>query len=186
MTSPNETATAIAPSSRASTCIGGSGASSFQLGLSWTLFALPYVLFFRLGGWAADRSDRRVLAIVGIVNSAAFCAIYPLLPSVTALLAFSCFEAIGTSLALPAAQSILTEGASAREVGRRQGVFSTAQTAALAVSAALSGALFESGPAVPFLVMAFVSIALVAAVPVLWRRVPGRVAPYPEGVTPPR
>ena len=55
------------------------GASSFQLGLSWTLFALPYVVCFRLGGWFADHADRRVLAVVGIVNSCAFCAIYPLL-----------------------------------------------------------------------------------------------------------
>jgi MFS transporter, DHA1 family, multidrug resistance protein len=162
------------------------GASSFQLGLSWTLFALPYVLFFRLGGWAADHADRRVLATIGIVNSCAFCAIYPLLPSVDALLAFSCFEAIGTSLALPAAQSILTEGADAREVGRRQGVFSTAQTGALALSAAASGGLFETGPAVPFLVMAFLGLGLVAAVPLLWRRVPGRVGAAAGSLTPPR
>ena len=159
------------------------GASSFQLGLSWTLFALPYVVCFRLGGWAADHSDRRVLSVVGIVNSGVFCAVYPLLGSVDALLAFCCFEAMGTSLALPAAQSILTEGASPREVGRRQGVFSTAQTASLAVSAALSGWLFQSGPAVPFLTMAVVSVAVVALVPLLWRRVPGHVAPTPDVLT---
>lgn len=161
------------------------GASSFQLGLSWTLFALPYVLFFRVGGWAADHSDRRILAVVGIVNSAAFCAIYPLLGPVDALLAFSCFEAVGTSLALPAAQSVLTEGAEPREVGRRQGVFATAQTGALAVSAAVSGTLFERGPAVPFLTMAFLSVAAVLVVPFAWRSVPGRVARPAEAVTPP-
>jgi len=161
------------------------GASSFQLGLSWTLFALPYVLFFRVGGWFADHSNRRVLVVVGIVNSAAFCAIYPLLGPVDALLAFSCFEAIGTSLALPAAQSVLTEGSEPREVGRRQGVFATAQTGALAVSALVSGMLFERGPAVPFLTMAFLSVAVVAVVPIAWRSVPGRVAHPTEAVTPP-
>jgi MFS family permease len=160
------------------------GSTSFQLGLSWTLFALPYVFFFRIGGRFADHSDRRVLAVVGVVNSAAFCAIYPLLGPVNALLAFSCFEAIGTSLALPAAQSVLTEGAEPREVGRRQGIFATAQTGALAVSALVSGALFERGPAVPFLTMAAVSVAVVAVVPMAWRSVPGRVA-LPAGVTPP-
>lgn len=151
------------------------GASSFQLGLSWTLFAMPYVLFFRIGGWCADHWNRRVLAVVGIVNSAAFCAIYPLLASVNALLAFCCFEAVGTSMALPAAQSVLTEGAEPKEVGRRQGVFSTAQTGALAISAGVSGALFERGPAVPFLTMAIVSGAVVAIVPFAWRAIPGRV-----------
>jgi MFS transporter, DHA1 family, multidrug resistance protein len=160
------------------------GASSLQLGLSWTLFALPYVFFFRVGGWAADHSDRRVLAVVGIVNSAVFCAIYPLIGPVNALLAFSCFEAIGTSLALPAAQSMLTEGVEPREVGRRQGVFATAQTGALAISALVSGILFERGPAVPFLTMAVVSTAVVSVVAVAWRSLPGRVA-TPAGVTPP-
>jgi MFS transporter, DHA1 family, multidrug resistance protein len=160
------------------------GASSFQLGLSWTLFALPYVFFFRIGGWFADHSDRRVLVVVGIVNSAVFCGIYPLLGPVNALLAFSCFEAIGTSLALPATQSVLTEGAEPREVGRRQGVFATAQTGALAVSALVSGSLFERGPAVPFLTMAVVSIVVVAVVPFAWRSIPGRVA-LAAAVTPP-
>jgi DHA1 family multidrug resistance protein-like MFS transporter len=161
------------------------GASSFQLGLSWTLFALPYVVCFRLGGWAADHWDRRVLAVVGIVNGAAFCAIYALLGSVDALLVFCCFEAIGTALALPAAQSILSEGAGPLEVGRRQGVFSTAQTGSLAIAAAVAGALFESGPAVPFLTMAVVSVAVVVALPYVWRNVPGRVA-RAERVTPTR
>jgi len=161
------------------------GASSFQLGLSWTLFALPYVFFFRVGGWFADHSDRRILAVVGIVNSAAFCAIYPLLGPVDALLAFSCFEAVGTSLALPAAQSVLTEGAEPRELGRRQGVFATAQTGALAVSAMVSGTLFERGPAVPFLTMAALSVAIVLVVPLAWHSVPGRVAVRSDVLTPP-
>jgi DHA1 family multidrug resistance protein-like MFS transporter len=151
------------------------GASSFQLGISWTLFALPYVLCFRAGGWFADHADRRVMAVVGIVNMCAFCAIYPLLGSVDLLLGFSCFEAIGSSLALPSAQSILAEGANPREVGRRQGLFATGQTAAMAVAAMLSGLMFEVGPAVPFLTMALVGAALAALVPLAWRRVPGRV-----------
>lgn len=159
-------------------------ASSFQLGLSWTLFALPYVVCFRMGGWAADNTDRRVSTVVGVVNSCVFCAIYPLIGTVDVLLAFSCFEAIGSSLALPAAQSMLTEGADPTEVGRRQGLFATSQTAAMAVSAAVSGALFDVGPAVPFLTMAAIGTALGLLAPLWWRRVPGRVARDAIGQTP--
>lgn len=150
-------------------------ASAFQLGLSWTLFALPYVVCIRLGGWAADHTDRRWSTVVGVVNACAFCAIYPLLGSVDVLLAISCFEALGSSLALPAAQSMLTEGADPVEVGRRQGLFATSQTAAMAISAAVSGALFSVGPAVPFLTMAAVGAALGCVATLWWRRVPGRV-----------
>ena len=158
------------------------GASSFVLGLSWTLFALPYVACFRFGGWFADHTDRRKFATLGMLNACAFCAIYPLL-SVPWLLGLSCFEALGTSLALPAAQSILTEGADPREMGRRQGIFTTAQTGAMAVSAMISGALFETGPAVPFVTMACVGAGIAGLLPVIWRRTPGRVA-RPAETTP--
>jgi MFS transporter, DHA1 family, multidrug resistance protein len=161
------------------------GASSFQLGISWTLFALPYVVCFRFGGWFADHTDRRAFATFGILNACAFCAIYPLL-SVPALLGLSCFEALGTSLALPSAQSILTEGADPREMGRRQGVFTTAQTGAMAVSAMVSGSLFEVGPAVPFLTMAGAAAVITCLIPIIWRRTPGRVARQVAGAAPPR
>jgi len=161
------------------------GASTFQLGLSWTLFALPYAILFPVGGWFADHTDRRVFAVVGVVNSALFCAAYPLVGSVAVLLSLSCFEAIGSTLALPCAQSILTEGADPREVGRRQGVFTTAQTAAMAVAAMASGALFGVGPAVPFVGVAVVALLVTCAVPLAWRRVPGRVGTQRQALTPP-
>ncbi|HUD69578.1 MAG TPA: MFS transporter [Acidimicrobiales bacterium] len=161
------------------------GASSFELGISWTLFALPYVVCFRFGGWFADHTDRRMFATFGILNACAFCAIYPLL-SVPGLLALSCFEALGTSLALPSAQSILTEGADPREMGRRQGVFTTAQTGAMAISAMVSGSLFEAGPAVPFVTMAGVAAGVACLIPVIWRRTPGRVARQVAGAGPPQ
>lgn len=152
------------------------GASTVQLGLSWMLFAAPFVVFLRVGGWFADHTDRRLTAVAGIVNASVFCAIYPLLGSVDALLCLCSFEAIGSSLALPSAQSMLTEGAAQREVGRRQGVFSTAQTAATAVSAGICGSLFEISPVVPFVTMGAAAIAVALCVPYVWRRLAGRVA----------
>jgi len=56
---------------------------------------------------------------------------------------------------------------------------------ALAVSAMVSGVLFERGPAVPFLTMAVLSVAVVLVVPVAWRSVPGRVERRAAVVTPP-
>jgi MFS family permease len=140
-------------------------------------FALPYVFFVRAGGWLADHTDRRVTSTIGIVNNCVFCVIYPLLASVNALLALCCFEAIGSSLALPSAQSILTEGANPLEVGRRQGFFATAQTASMGVAAAVSGAMFQVSPKFPFLAMAMVAVVVASFAPIVWRRVPGRVAP---------
>jgi predicted PurR-regulated permease PerM len=71
-------------------------------------------------------------------------------------------------------------------MGRRQGVFTTAQTGAMAISAMVSGSLFEAGPAVPFVTMAGVAAGVACLIPVIWRRTPGRVARQVAGAGPPQ
>ncbi len=42
------------------------GASGLAIGISWTLFAVPFVLAARPSGWLADHMDRRALVLVGL------------------------------------------------------------------------------------------------------------------------
>lgn len=62
-----------------------------------------------------------------------------------------------------------------RDRGQAQGLFASIQTAAIAVTAGLSGALFAFGPWWPFTVAGVVALVVVAALPWVWRGVPGRV-----------
>jgi hypothetical protein len=57
------------------------------------------------------------------------------------------------------------------------GLFASIQTAAIAVSAGLAGALFGIAVWWPFLVAAVIGGLLTAALPWVWRGVPGRVWP---------
>lgn len=150
-------------------------ATTLQIRLSFTLFSVPWVAFSRLGGWLADHSNRRVIALVGLTNVAFFLSLYPHIHSNVALLWLGSVEAVGSSLSSPSIASLLTQGSSDREFGRRQGLYATANTASLALAALTSGTMFSVSPVLPFTVMAVASMALTLAATIWWRGVAGNV-----------
>jgi len=159
------------------------GASGLAIGISWTLFAVPFVVAARPSGWLADHMDRRVLVLAGLGLSTVLCATYPFISSVPVLVLLGASEALGFAAAMPAVQSLLTQGSAPSEVGRIQGLFATSQTAATAVSAAGAGAAFAVAIWLPFVAVAAVVFAALAAAAVIWIPVTGRVVRAPA--TPP-
>lgn len=156
------------------------GAHVWQVGLSWTLFAIPFAAISPLAGRLVDRHDRRPLAIGALLASAGFAVTYPFLPTPTLLIGLGVFESVAVAIAFPAAQSLLTETAGADALGRAQGMFTTAETAAIAVTAAFSGYLFSVARWLPFIVTAAIAVAIAATLPRLWRAVPGHARREPE------
>lgn len=151
------------------------GAQPWQIGASWTLFAVPYVLAAPVAGWAADHHDRRLLVVLGLLISVGFAATYPWLADVRWLMVLGAAESLGVAFAVPAAQSLLGQAAPPESIGAAQGLFAAVQTAAIAASAMVSGGLFAVAPWAPFTVAALAGLGLTAALPVVWRGVPGRV-----------
>jgi MFS transporter, DHA1 family, multidrug resistance protein len=141
--------------------------------LSWTLFALPFALFSPIAGRLADRLDRRWLAGTAVVASSGFAVLYPFLTSVPLLVGLGSLEAIGVAIAIPAAQSLLTQAATPQTLGRAQGFFTTVETGSIAVAAAVSGALFGVARWIPFLSASLAGVLLVAALPIMWRGLQG-------------
>jgi len=152
------------------------GAAAWQIGLSWTLFAMPFALFSPIAGRLADRLDRRWLAGLAVIESSAFAALYPFLTAVSLLVGLGALEAIGVAIAFPAAQSLLTQTATPRTLGRAQGFFTTAETASLAAAAAVSGALFGIARWIPFVAASLAGVVLVMVLPLLWRGLPGHAS----------
>jgi DHA1 family multidrug resistance protein-like MFS transporter len=151
-------------------------ANDWQIGLSWTLFAVPFVVASRPGGWLADHSDRRRLVIVALGFSVVLCCTYPFIGNIWPLLLLGGVEALGMAIALPAAQSLLTQGSPEHELGRVQGLFSTSETGGIALAAAVGGVLFGLASWAPFVAGAAGALALTAALPFIWHTVVGRVA----------
>lgn len=155
------------------------GAHQWEIGLSWTLFALPFIGLSVPGGRLADRADRRWLIIGSLAWSAAFMATYPFLGRVTFLIGLGMFESVGWAVGAPATQSLLSQVARPEERGRAQGLFGSSQTGATAAAAASAGALFGLDPWVPFVAGAASVAVLGGILPLIWAHVPGRAHAQP-------
>lgn len=151
------------------------GAAQWEIGVSWTLFALPFAAMSRPAGWLADHFDRRWLAIGSLAWCIGFLTTYPFLPGFVVLMVLGVWESLGFSVALPACQSLLGQGTSPERHGHAQGLFAASQTGASAVSAACAGALFGLAPWLPFVSGAAGCAVIMMAVALVWRRVPGRI-----------
>jgi DHA1 family multidrug resistance protein-like MFS transporter len=151
------------------------GATDWEVGLSFSLFALPLVLTAPLAGWAADRVDRRWLGTGSTATSCLIAPIYPLLHSVPAVIGVGVLEASAAAFAEPAINAYLMSAVAPDQRGRAAGTVGTAETAAKAIGALLGGGLFGLGVAVPFLLSAVVGVGFIlASLP--WLRAAGRDA----------
>lgn len=150
------------------------GAQSWQIGLSWTLFAFPFAVMSVPAGWLVDKLDRRYLTYIAMTGSASFAALYPFLHSVALLVALGAVEAVTVAIGQPAESSQLSQSVPAYDLGRAQGAASTAQTAATAVAATASGVLFGVDPRLPFLLVTGAMVVAIGVMALLWRHVPGR------------
>jgi MFS family permease len=154
-------------------------ATTLEIRLSWTMFALPWVVLSRVGGWLADHANRRFIALAGIVNGAAFLSLYPHIHNNVAILFLGSVESVGASLSLPSISSLMSQGAVNRELSRRQGLYATSNTAALALAAGVSGFLFSVSAALPFTIAAITAVLLASTTLWWWRNVSGRVSGSP-------
>ena len=150
-------------------------ASTLQIRLSWTFFSVPWVALSRVGGWLADHGNRRVVALVGLLNGAFFLSLYPHIHNNDLMLVLGSLESVGASLSAASISSLMSQGAANRELSRRQGLYATSNTASLAVAAGVSGFLFSINTALPFSLLAFVSALFALSTLFWWRRVQGHV-----------
>ena len=131
-----------------------------------------------VAGWRLARRPRQstLHRPAGLINSAVFLALYPHIHSNDLILVLGSFESIGAALSLPSISSLMSQGAVDRELSRRQGLYTTSNTAALALGAGVSGFLFTIDEALPFTVIALVSSALAVTTLFWWHDVRGRFA----------
>jgi DHA1 family multidrug resistance protein-like MFS transporter len=153
------------------------GATEWEIGISWSLFAVPFAVMSYPAGWLVDHFDRRYLVAVAMAGSAAFAAVYPFLHSVALLIGLGCVEAVLVALGAPAESAQLAQSVPAAEFGRAQGAAASAQTATTAVAAGVAGSLFALHHWLPFLGASGVIFAGVVLLWPLWRGVLGRVPP---------
>jgi DHA1 family multidrug resistance protein-like MFS transporter len=133
-------------------------ASDPVIGISFTLFALPFIVATPLAGWAADRWDRRWLAVGSVVVGSLIAPFYPLVTNIPLVMIVGAVEAGLWAFTGPAMNAFLMDAVPERRA-EAQGLVGTAQAAATAVGSLAGGALFGIGVAVPFYVAAASGVA---------------------------
>ncbi len=160
-------------------------ATDLEIGLSFTLFALPFTIGSWPAGWLADHVDNRWLIGTSCLASGCFAIIYPFLPNPAWLISLGIFEGIFTVTGAPARLAMLSRQVHASQMGRVQGLYGSAQVGASAAAATVAGYLFGVGISIPFVVTAIAMwLSAVILVP-LWRGVDGHpLTAHPAHIEP--
>jgi MFS transporter, DHA1 family, multidrug resistance protein len=162
------------------------GATSVEIGLSWTMYCLPFALLSAPAGRLADHNSRKTLVLVGVLTSGLFALWYPEIHSVAYLVVLGCLDAVGGVLVTPAALSMLAQWTPGDRHGAAQGALATSRTAATAVAAAGCGALFGVAKILPFAAVALGLAILGAYALFAWRGLPARAFEGAPAGEPPR
>ena len=146
------------------------GASDLLIGLSFSMWALPYVVVTPLAGWVSDRLDRRWLVVGGIIMTGLLAPIYPSFPFIAVAFGVGVIEAAAFAFVEPARNAFLMDAMPASVRGESQGTVGMVEGAGMAIGAAVGGTLFAGGRGIPFYAGAVACVAFtLAAVPSLMR-----------------
>src|SRR4051812_20166533 len=98
------------------------GLSNFQIGLVFSAFAYPYLIFQVIGGWVSDRfGTRRTLIVCGLVWATAT-ALSGLTTGLASMLVARVLLGLGEGATFPAATSAMSRWVPKSQFGWAQGV----------------------------------------------------------------
>ncbi len=144
------------------------GATSLEIGLSWTMYALPLAAASIPAGALSDALSPRFLTVVTLMALAICLASYPFLPKVWMLLVISAVQGVIVAFSYPALQATLLHLASDRGLGRWEGIVASTQTLATSVGAVGAGAFYAISVKGTFVGTAVVMVVLVLGSCCLW------------------
>lgn len=137
------------------------GASTFFIGLSFTLYGIPYVALASTGGRLADRFGPVPVAFTAVVVLAPILALYGLLARPGLILLVSMVEGTVQAAAVPAMQLAMAQATPPDRLAAGQGLAGAVQYAGAAVAAALAAPLYGlSGPVALFATTAVVTLVV--------------------------
>jgi len=146
--------------------------------LGWIVAAWPAarLLGEPLFGWLADRGDKRVLMLLGLLATAAAVPLPLVFTGVPAFLIARALAGLATAAYDPAARGYIMDATAPDERGEAFGFYSSAQMGGLLLGPAIGGvgAALGGGYAFPFV---FCSAALIASAALLGATIPRGPAP---------
>lgn len=139
------------------------GASTWDVGLSWSLFAMPAIVLAGVAGRVLDRMGGLVPAVAGTLFSSTVVAGYALFPRVEALLVLAVIDGIGFAFAYPAQNALMVAAGPEALRGRVIGLVTATGTAGALIGAIATPRLYLLSPA-----LCFGTAASILALSALW------------------
>jgi DHA1 family multidrug resistance protein-like MFS transporter len=127
------------------------GADELLIGLSLSLFGLPFILLAPIGGRIAERRGPLLAATVALIISDVFMASYGFVPSPVVITLLGVAEACAQCVAIPGGYAAVARLFPESRAATGQGWFSGAGTAAAGLSAVAGAPLYAAlGPGATF------------------------------------
>lgn len=126
------------------------GYSSFVIGLTISLYAIPILVLARPGGRLADRSNRRWLMVGSFAVCGACASLYPTLHALAPIVALGSIEACGFVLIEPTLFAVIGDSSPTAQRGRAMGIGGLFQFGGSAFGAAVLGTLYGFGEGIAF------------------------------------
>lgn len=162
------------------------GGSYIYIGFSFSVFALPQIVFGAMAGRLVDRWGRARFILVSGLGAGVIYAAYGFMHNLILILVVGVLEGIVILFLQPATQGLLADASPARARGRAQGIAAFVGSVGGAGTAFLSLPLYHESHPTPFVlagsIMAIGSIVTAAAAVAFIRRQTGspveKAAPY--------
>ena len=138
------------------------GASALLIGLSLTVFGVPFILLAPIGGRLAERRGPLIAAAIGLVLSDCFMASYGFVRSPEVIIALGVGEACVAAVATPAGFAAVNRVFPDQRIATGQGIYGGSGTIAAGTSAMVGAPVFAAlGAGAAFAGGATASAALV-------------------------
>ena len=150
------------------------GGNNFQVGLTFLLFTVPFIVFGATGGRLVDRRGAERMVIVGIALMVPLVWVYGLLPTSELLVAFAIVEGLISSISTPSAQSLMAKVAPHGRASAAQGLQASGDLVGATIMSFVAPWMYgEHGPATTFGFAALLMAAMGTAVALMLRTTAG-------------
>jgi MFS family permease len=123
------------------------GGNNFQVGLSFLLYTLPFVVFGARGGRLSDIHGPQKMVVIGLMLTIPSTAVYGLFTNSWVIVGFAVIEGSIGAIALPAAQSLMARTAPEGRASAAQGVLGAGDLMTATVFALIAPAIYGASGA---------------------------------------
>ncbi len=127
------------------------GGNNFQVGLTFLLYTIPFIVLGAAGGRLADRQGPAKMTVIGLFLTAPLVLVYGILRDPWLLVGFAIVEGVIGAMSIPAAQSLMAQVAPKGRAAAAQGLAGSGDLLTATLMSLIAPVIYgASGPLATF------------------------------------